>query len=243
MTSYWSIGLLVGIIAPLLGGFIFSHFGLPFFMLAAVVLLCCTFILTSFVKKNVYLYGVKEIFTHIRSFRIIVMIDGALTTASNILLTLYLLTFVRGAFDFGLLLSFIALVSVSFSFLLAKISDRYKKRLEFIWPLSTFSGFIMILFYFSHSFWSAVVLVILFKFVSTILNPIQSNIVFDRPKTTAITWISRELFLNIGRVVFLLLLAFLAFFGFLKESFIVLGLLFIVFPFIVYKKGVYKKYK
>ncbi|OGH66591.1 MAG: hypothetical protein A3B90_00975 [Candidatus Magasanikbacteria bacterium RIFCSPHIGHO2_02_FULL_41_13] len=243
MTSYWSIGLVVGIFAPLLGGFLFSQLGLLFFIFIATVLVFAAFFLTYLVKKDSYPYTAKEICTHIKGFRTIVMIDGALPVASGLLLTLYLLTFVRGAFDFGLLLSFIALLSVSFSFLLAKISDKNKKRLEFIWPLSTLSGIIMILFYFVHSFWAVIVLIICFKFISTMLSPIQSNIIFDRENTSATTWISRELFLNIGRFFVLLFLVPFLYFGFLKEAFVIVALLYILFPFVVFKKGVYKKYK
>ncbi len=243
MTSYWSIGVVVGIVAPIVGGFLFSRLGLFPFVLIALGILGLTFYLIKFVKKEVYPYSVQEIFQHIKGFRTIVMIDGALPTASNLLLSLYLLTFVRGAFDFGILLSSIALLSVSFSFLIAKISDKNKKRLEFIWPLSSFSGIVLILLYFTQSFWSVVVLVVAFKFISTMLNPIQSNIVFDRDNTTASTWISREIFLNIGRTLTLLCLVPLVYLGFLKEAFVFVALLFIVFPFVVFKKGVYKKYR
>ncbi len=243
MTSYWSIGVVVGVLAPIIGGYLFSRLGLSPFVLLALVFLGLTFYLIKFVKKEVYRYSIQEIFEDIQGFRTIVMIDGALPTASNLLLSLYLLTFVRGAFDFGILLSSIALLSVSFSFLIAKLSDKKKKRLEFIWPLSSFAGIILLLLYFTQSFWSVVLLVVLFKFVSTMLNPIQSNIVFDRENTTASTWISREIFLNIGRTLVLLCLLPLVYLGFLKEAFVVLALLFIVFPFVVFKKGVYKKHK
>ncbi len=243
MTSYWSIGVVVGVLAPIIGGYLFSRLGLSPFVILALVLLGLTFYLIRFVKKEVYSYSIQEIFQHIKGFRTIVMIDGALPTASNLLLSLYLLTFVRGAFDFGILLSSIALVSVSFSFLIAKLSDKKKKRLEFIWPLSSFSGIILLLLYFTQNFWSVVLLVVLFKFVSTMLNPIQSNIVFDRENTTASTWISREIFLNIGRTLVLLWLVPLVYLGFFKEAFVAVGLLYIVFPFVVFKKGVYKKHK
>lgn len=242
MTSYWSIGVVVGVLAPIIGGFLFSRMGLSSFVFIALVLLGLTFYLIKFVKKEVYPYSVQEIFQHIKGFRTIVMIDGALPTASNLLLTLYLLTFVQSAFDYGVLLSFIALISVSFSFLLAKISDQKQKRLEFIWPLASCSGIIMLLFYFIHGFWPAIILLIFFKFISTMLNPIQSNIVFDKDHTTAITWISRELFLNIGRTFTLLFLLPLVYLGFFKEAFVVVSLLYILFPFIIFKKGIYKKH-
>ena len=126
MTSYWSIGVVVGIFGPLLGGFLFSQLGLLWFLYLTIFFICIAFSLTYLVKKQSYPYGIKEICTYIKGLRTIVMIDGALPTASSLLLTLYLLTFVQGAFDFGLLLSLIALISLSFSFLLAKISDKNK---------------------------------------------------------------------------------------------------------------------
>lgn len=241
MTTYWAIGLVIGIFAPILGGFLLSYFSLRIFVAVAIGLLFVGIFLGLFIKKKVYVYDIPTLFRHLKGFRTITLIDGALPTASQLLITLYLLTFIQNEFNFGALLSVIALLSVSFTFPLAKFSDRYKKRLELIWPLSYLAGAVMVLFYFTTTLGWAIACIILFKFVTTLLWPIQSNIICDRKHVTPMLWISRDLFLNIGRSLVLLSLVPFAYFGFLKEAFLVVGILFFALPVVVAGKKIYKR--
>ncbi len=241
MTVMWSIGSVVGIIAPIIGGYIFFRFGVGIFVGIAIGILCLALFLTLFIKKEVYKYKFIEVITHLKGVRTTTMIDGASENISGILITLYLLSFIKDEFDFGKLLSVIALMSIIFSFKLASFSDKYNKRFEFIWPLSFLSAVIMISFYFVSSFWAVIILVILFKFVSTLLNPVRSNIILDKIDNVPLTWIARDVFLNVGRALALFFVFVISYYGFLNESFIFAGLLFAIFPFIVYRKKIYSR--
>lgn len=239
MAVYWGIGSAVSVLAPMTGGWIFARFGLAVFIVVSLLILLTGIGLTWLVKKQTYPYKTAELIVHIKGFRLVSMIDGALQSASGLLISLYLLTFIKNEFNFGQILSVIALVSVLLSLQLAKVSDRTKKRLEFIWPLSFGIGVIMISLYFVHTLWIAVILIVGYQFLSSLFNPIRSNILLDNVDHAPITWISRELYLNIGRTFVLFLLAFVVYSGHLREAFFVMASLFFVFPFILLFKGVY----
>ncbi len=239
MTVMWAIGSVVGVIAPIIGGYIFSRLGIGIFISVAIAFLFIALALTFFIKKEVHNYNFKGLMTHLKGVRTTTMIDGASENISGILIALYLLTFIKDEFDFGRLLSVIALISVMFSFRVAKFSDKYNRRFEFIWPLSLLLSIIMISFYFVSNFWVVIILAILFKFVSTLLNPVRSNIILDKVANVPLTWIARDVFINIGRAVALCVVFVILYRGFLKEAFIFAGVLFAIFPIIVYRKKIY----
>lgn len=241
MTSYWAIGTVVGIIAPITGGFIFSTFGIKTFILLATIILAITLIFTQFINQQTYPYTTKDVLTTIKGVRTITMLDGGIQSASGLLITLYLLNFIQDAFDFGKVLSIIALISVLFSFQLASYSDKNKKRTMFIWPLSILSGAIMMVFPLATTLVGAVALIVAFKFVSVLFNPIRSNILFDYHKNIPINWIARDIYLNLGRFIILGSLGYLAFQGYQSQVFIILGILYMLFPFVLTYKKVYQK--
>ena len=241
MATYWAIVSLVGILAPVVGGYIFSQWGMNIFLGVALAILGAALLISFKLKKEVYTYSIKEILRHLKGTRTITMFDGALQIASQLIITLYLLTFIQDEFSFGRILSINALFSVFFSLKVAKFSDRSNKRIELIWPLSFASAAIMVLLYFVNSFWEVIVLIIMFKFITTLFNPVRANIVLDKSDNSAITWVSRELYLNIGRAIVLFFLAIVLYFGVLKESFLVLGFIFAALPLVIFLKRIYAK--
>ena len=241
MTVYWAIGTVVGIVAPLLGGYIFVRFGLLGFTILAILVLLIGLFFIYYAKNATYKYRLKDILVHIKGARTITMLDGGLQNVSQLLIALFLLNFIKDEFDFGKILSIIALISVVFSFKLAKISDKFKKRIEFIWPLSFLSALVMISFYFVNNLFWAVVLIVLFKFITILFNPLRSNILLDKVSNGPITWISREIYLNIGRFFILGLVAFVVYLGFLREAFVSVAILYLIFPIVVRYKKIYAK--
>lgn len=242
MTMYWAIGSTVGILAPMTGGLLFASFGLPVFVGIALTILVVGICLAGLVKPETHPYTLHSTLTNIKGFRLVSMFDGSLYTGSNLLITLYLLTFIKGEFNFGTLLSIIALVSVALTFRIARWSDRIKKRWEFIWPLSFGVGLIMASLFFVHSLVWAVVLIVAYQVLISLFNPLRSNILFDNVEHTPATWVSREFYLDVGRAIVLLCLAFVVYTGHLREAFLIMAALFAFFPFLLLLKGVYRNH-
>jgi hypothetical protein len=167
------------------------------------------------------------------------MFDGALLNVSKVLISLHFINFVANEFDFGKLLSLIALLSVVFSLQIVKVSDAYKKRTVFIWPLSFILALTFIGLSFATEFWLVLTLVIIYSFFGKLLDPLLANVAVDAAWSSPNTWISRDLFLNIGRGVTLITFAaVVALFG-LQTAIVVLAGMFVCFPFLLMYKGVY----
>ena len=141
--------------------------------------------------------------------------------------------------DFGKFLSVMSLVALFFAFRLAKKSDKKQNRTMFIWPLSIATGLVAMCFYFVTTFPVFLILALLLKALTILVEPIRSNIILDKTEKKPIDWISREVFLNIGRMFLVGVVALMLFFKLDKEIFIFLGLVHILFPFVVYYKKVY----
>lgn len=239
MTIYWAIGSVVGVLAPITTGFLFTQFGLGVFISVAIVLLLITIALAGFVKKDVYTYSTTQVLSQIRGLRTITMMDGALLNASKLLIALYLITFVNNEFDFGKILSLIAVLSVVLSFKVAKFSDTYKKRTIFIFPFSAVLALIFLGLYVAQTFWAVLVLVVAFSLFSSLFNPIRANILLDVVENTPLTWIARDIYLNIGRCCIFVCLAIVIQLDALNISFLLMSFLFLVFPILLIKKGAY----
>lgn len=239
MTAYWAIGGSVGVIAPALGGYIFSVYDLKGLLSFGLLMVFLALLCTRFVNQETHRYTQKDIWTHIRSLRLVTMIEGATLKSSSLIIALYLLTYVQDEFDLGKLLSVIALISILFSLQVGKFSDKYKKRFILIWPLSLAIAGIMLAFYLVNDFYHVVILIVIFHFLNTLINPLRSNIVVDAIGNTPNMWISRELFLNIGRVIILAIIAPFLFWGDIKTGFLIVALLYVILPYLVWKERCY----
>ncbi|MBT3539070.1 hypothetical protein HOF40_02855 [Candidatus Parcubacteria bacterium] len=240
MTWYWAVGVFAGAVAPILGTFLFIHFGITIFLFTALLLAVLAMYLSRYIPKEKYTYSRKEIFTHIKGLRTLNLIDGALHKVMMIVIPLWATRFLTDEIDFGIFLSLMGVVAIFVSLNMAKMSDRLQKRSIFIWPLSIATGIVTGLFFFATSVTHFLILALLLKAFNILISPLRSNIVQDKFEQSPLLWISREVYLNIGRIFMLAIVASMMFLGLEKEIFIFLALLNILFPFVLYFKRVYR---
>ncbi len=239
-TFYWAIMIISGIIGPLIGGFILAKLSIFYFALVAFVILGILFYLIRYVPVKVFTLTTHDLFNSIRGFRKINLLDGALHKVGLMTITLMSLRFIDDEFDFGKYLSLVSMVALIFSFRTAKISDRINRRMIFIWPLSIGAAVTTTALYFVNDFYLYVILALLLKALTVMVEPMRTNILKDRAdKNNPIIWISREFYLNTGRTIFWLMTAILWYFGQQSILFIIMGLLYLLFPIIVEYKKIY----
>jgi len=239
MTWYWGVGIVAGVVAPLLGGFMLNQFPFGVFLSVAIAILFVGFLFVGKAKEEVYSYTIKEGLTHLKSLRTIVTLDGALHKVMMVVIPVYGLLYLTNEVDYSVFLSLVAVIALLFSFRMAKLSDKLKKRRVFIWPLSIATGIVTGLFFFVDSFWTFLILALLLKALSVMVEPIRSNIIQDKKKKSHLNWISREIYLNIGRAMLLGIVTLMIYFGLQQEIFILLALLHIIFPILVSIKKIY----
>jgi len=239
MTWYWGVGIAAGVIAPIFGGFVLGNFSFGVFLALGASVLFCGAWLSGKAKKEEYRYTVAQGLNHLRSLRTVVTIDGALHKVMMVVIPIYGLLYFSDELDYGMFLSLVAVVALLFSFRMAKLSDKLQKRRIFIWPLSIAAGIATGLFYFAESFWAFLALALILRALSVMVEPIRSNIIQDKKKKSHLNWISREIYLNIGRALMLGVVALMMYAGLQQEIFIFLASLHILFPIVVSLKKVY----
>ena len=240
MTFYWAVGILVGVVAPIIGGFLLGTFKLPVFIFVASVLLFMAIVLTQLVKVDEYKYSLSDLWKHMKGLRTSLVVDGALHRVSLIIVTVFSLRYLKTEINFGLFLSIAALMGIFVAFPMARISDRSQKRGFLIWFFSILSAVLMLSFIWVNSFWLYAFLALSLKAVSSVIDPVRANVVLDkRDASDPLSWISRELFLNIGRLFIIGSTAVLVSFNYLNVVFILLAFLYLIYPFLLHYKKVY----
>ncbi len=240
VTFYWAIMIVSGIVGPLIGGYILSTLGIYYFALVSFLILGILFYFIRYVPSQVFSFTTKDLLGTLSGFKRIILLDGALHKVGLITITLMSLRFINNEFDFGKYLSLVSIVALIFSFRTAKISDRIHRRMIFIWPLSVAAAVTTMLLYFANNFYLYIILALLLKALTVMVEPMRTNILQDKAdKNNPVTWISRELYINIGRSILWLTAFILWHFNLQSLLFIIMGLLYLLFPIIVEYKKIY----
>jgi hypothetical protein len=240
MTFYWSIFVVIGALAPVLAAYLLHATNLTIYLLSACILLLIGVWLASYTPRVHYRHTRSELFHHLKGLRTITAIDGALHKVVLIAISLWGLRYITTEMDYGTFLSVVGVVAILVGFRMATISDKLQKRAIFIWPLSIAAGITTILFFFADSFVWFLVLALILKACTVLVEPIRSNIIQDKREKAPINWMSREIFLNFGRASLLLVVVLICSFHQDPWIFIALGLLHISFPIVVHFKKVYR---
>lgn len=240
MTFYWAIGVFMGIVAPIVGGFILGTFKLPIFISVACAVLFLAIYTTRLVEKGECRYSLSDALRHVKGLRTSMIVDGALHKMAFIIVTVFSLRYLKTEINFGLFLSVAALMGIFVAFPVARASDRTKKRIFLIWFLSLLSAVLVLLFILVDNFWSYAILALCLKAVSSINDPVRANVILDKMEAkNPIAWISRELYLNIGRLLLLAATSWLVYFNYFNAVFVIIACLHFVYPILIHYKKVY----
>ena len=240
ITTYWAIGIVTGLVAPLIGSFVLAKFPLWIFIFCTGLILLSAAYLTRFVERQKYSYTTKEVLTHIRGLRTLSIIDGSLHKTSLIVVTVFSLQYITTELNFGRFLSVAALAGIVVALPMARISDQWQKRTVFIWPLSLITAGVVFSFVFVKGFLGFFALALLLKALLSLMEPIRGNVMLDKKEAAnPITWISRELFLNVGRLIMMGVIAVCIYFNNYIAVYSFIAIQMILYPVILYFKKIY----
>ena len=238
MTWYWGISIIVSIVGPVLGAYILTGLGLYWFIGITIIIAALGIFFAQSMKPETYRYSPREAWNHLRGLRTIIIIDGGLHRIMRIV-PLFGLLYISTELDYGGFLSLMSLVAFVVALQMAKFSDKTHKRTELIWPLSIAAGLATALFGFVDSIGGFIILAVILKGLSVMVEPLRGHVMLDADKNDPNSWISRELFLNVGRMIVMGIAAAFMFAGKGSEMFAVLGFVHILFPVVLYLKRIY----
>ena len=237
MAWYFAVGIISGIVGPVVGGYLLElNFAL--FTVVALIVMGAAGILTFHVPQESFTYSVKGVFGKIKNLRTINIMDGMLQK-TMVITTTFALLYISSAFEYGLFLSFTAIVAMIGSLYLAKVSDLTKRRMIFMIPLCLACGGVILLFPFAKTFLPFVILIIILKLFLVLADPVRANVIQDSMPHEPVNWISREMFINLGRSI-LFLIAYLCMrFNWSAGIFLFMALLHFIYPFLIRHKKIY----
>lgn len=225
----------IAMILPLFGAAVANSFGYTWlFGLAALLYLFpIIFVYKKIPQENISTVPFLESVRHFKGLKTITLFEGALQHFSGIIVAVYALLFLKTNLEVGYYLSYLGLLGFAIGMLLSRYSDKTQKRKSFIFVLfamMSLSIFVLPLVKESLHWFIAVGI---FSVIYTISSPLRLAVSLDVRVADMSFWKVREFFLNVGRVVTLLLTVLL--FS-LKQYFLVFalfGFIALAYPFLI----------
>lgn len=229
-TIYFSIGGLLSILLSALGGIVSEYFGWMFFFLASSILFIPVAVFVFSLKKEEYKYDSATCINGAAGFRTLNFLEGTLSGVfvAGTLISLSLLD--RPVF-FGIFIAFITIASIAASLIVSRISDKTKKRFFYmvVFGVLTALSTVSLAFFYDVASWA--ILSSLRNFLSSLFWPFTTALIIDSMRDMNKVMVSRELFLNIGRIFGIAIVVFsIYFFSDVRLSIVFLGLLFLLYP-------------
>jgi hypothetical protein len=234
---YFIIGPLVGIVLPPLGALIISDWG--YRALFFITLLLCL-LPPLYIRGKDFDFRIKQTFKQadkaFAGLRTIVFFDGALHFFQSNFLAIYALLFLKTEFQVGGLLSYLALISLIASFVVSYASDKYKRRVEILYPFLIIMSLLIISVPHFRSLAALIPLIGAYSILDNLSLPIRFAVPMDVVTMDIGFWRANEFYGNIGRTLVFAAASLLLYEGNRWAAFAVFALMTFAFPFIISKK-------
>jgi len=238
---YFSVGPILGIFLPAFGGWITQTYSYRVAVLITTFLLIIPFIFVLKFKEKIVKVNLRKSFSYINGLRTVLFLEGFWETIPFFLVGTWILFFLREPLQYGAYGSYLALIGVVASFVVAKISDKIKRRAFIIYPITIFLAIATFLLGFSSSLAVLSLLMIFMTFAQTFAWPFMVTVYLDNAKDVRKGLFAREFMLNLGRVCSIsLLIAIYYFTQNLLYGFFVLGIAYLLYPLALWKKNHYR---
>jgi hypothetical protein len=149
-------------------------------------------------------------------------------------------SFMKSGLEYGSFLSYLGLAGAFAVLLLCRMSDLHKNRMAFIVPITILLSLFTMSSGLTDSFGGWIIINGLISFFVAMTSPFTISVILDKVKDVKDAMVSREFFLNIGRIsgVFVVITC-LGLFNSLKYSLIIAGLAFMLYPIVLRMKRLY----
>jgi hypothetical protein len=235
--AYAAIGSVLSILLLPLAALCIQEFGYSAtFLFAALLGIPIAIIIWRNLQEKTYRLDFGESFKELKGLKSIIFFEGAIDQLSCVVIPIITLLYIKTELGFGGVLSYLALVSLVAAYFMATHSDKKQKRVTYLVPLFFAMAGITFAMGFTNSFGVWIVLLTLFSTAYTISYPMRLALIMDRKKTDIGFWTVREVVLNAGRFVTLLIAAVLLYFSLYWAIFAMYAAIFVAYPFVAKRK-------
>lgn len=234
---YFSLNPLLAVFLPLIGGLLAEAFGFgAVFMTTAIIFASVLFAAFHLFQKKECSYDVSTCLASLKSFKTILVLEGAYGGGMLAGIAVVSLLYFQTPSALGAFIAGTTLFAILASFIVSSRSDKLKKRGTFIKLSGGSLGIVSMAASVSIGpiAWSA--LMSARNFFATLFYPFTTAILVDNGVQGEHGMIGREWLLNAGRIIGVSVPLLFSLIGDLQHSFIFLGLMILVYPFIVETK-------
>ena len=226
-----SIFPIVGIVAPVMAGYVADNFGFFWLLLGGALLMPIPIYLSRKMSDKRMLINLCRAEHNNPQIREIMFIEGFADASSWVIPPFVILTFVTSNLEFGSFFSYLALVGAVSAILLGRRSDREGKRGKYIVPIVLINGLALIVAGLSNSLLMWAIALSVNSLVKQVEWPFTWAMVTDSAKGIGDAMIVREYWLNAGRMCLIVLtIATVVFMGDIKYGLIIGGFAYSLFP-------------
>ncbi len=238
---YLAVGPISSVIIPGLAGFIAAGLTFQANLIIGSVLMLVPYLFIRKIDEKIIKYDIKKLIKKHKGVRTLIVLEGLYVTIPYSLIALFTLYFIESELKYGLFFSYLGLVGFFASLVMTKLSDRIRKRTIFITPLVFCASSSLVLLGLAKDlvWWS--IATGLTGFFLVLLEPFMITLTMDLKHYTKELFISREIFLAIGRVICIsLFVVSLYLFQTPKYAFILVALIFLAVPLVIKYKKLYQ---
>ena len=227
----FSIFPIVGLVAPLAAGWL-AEINYLYVWIFSGIFFLITFLLTKFQTNFLIKYDLVAGWRAIKSTRIIVFLQGIWEALPFGIIPVFSLHFIKSPLYYGTFIAYLSLMSVIANLVLGYLSDKFKRRLAFLYPIAltmAVATFVFPLVTANLIFW--LILTGVIQFLCPLFWNFSASWFVDQQPDHDRSMPIRELVLAIGRIVGL----FFAWISFRFETipvyiFYFLGVIMLLYP-------------
>lgn len=241
-SMYFIFPSLAGIVMPPLGALVIDSFGYKILFLVTLLICIAPFL---YIQGKYFDYkatmSFKKVSKQFHGIRLIASMDASLHFFQWHFLTIYALLFLNTEYEFGGLLSYLALISLVVSFALSYASDRFNKRVEILFPLLIVMAVLILIIPSLHSLAALVPIIGLYTVLDKLSLPIRYAVPVDMGTKDIGFWRASEFYGSVGRGATFAISALLLFIGNYWLPFILFAAIAGAYPFVVNYKLKHRK--
>ena len=230
----FSVPPFLGIFVPALAGWTAQQYGFFAVFYIGIIGVLVSMPLIERIPDHIENLNMRQALESVKKIKWLLLIEGIWSSGAHTGIFIFSLLFIKEPLELGFFFSYLGIIAVLANLFLGKLSDKKKNKVAFLYPLTIVSALLTIALGFSITLFLWALVTGLLKFVSAITRSFQIAFVADSAHKPISGMIGREVLLNAGKALGLLIfIGSMVFFDGPYVAFIIVGIVFLGYPFLI----------
>ncbi len=232
-TIYFSIGSLLGLALPLIAAGIAQDMGFATLFLASAALYLAPMAAALLLTDSTHSHQLKACMAELKGFKTLVLLEGMFSEGTFAAIAVISLFYFTTPMEMGVFLSVTTLFAVLASVVVSRLSDKSRRRMEYIKLFGPGLGLVTFLGAFATNAMAWYGAISARGFFASLFWPFTTAIIVDNKRDMAKSMVSREFMLNVGRIIGVGIVLSCALFLDIYLSLAILGVCIMAYPFVI----------